>query len=524
MKSSKWKFAMLLCMLTIGAAAAAHAQTSAAAPSPTSASTAPTPDHAAMQTQIDAISAALAATQQQIEQSQHTMQLLQQQLGELRSQMQLAPDAQPAAQSNIQQPAQADSNAAASIPVEERVQALEAAVKLHDQTKVESSSKYPVRIGGLILFNGFLNKGNPDESDLPSAAARTTLSSGSSSLGAGMRQSILSIDADGPRLAGAHTSANVVIDFFSSAAYIGYGSIAGVMRMRTAAIDLDWKHDSIEAGIAAPLISPLSPTSYATLAEPSLAGAGNLWTWAPQLRYTHRLPLHNGKRIQAEFGLWDSPANGYNTSQLWRTANPAELSAQPGYESRLSYAGRDDHGIQIGVGGYYSRQTYPAASSYSAAEDVDSWAATADWRLPFGRVFEVSGEAYRGRALGSLGGGAYKDVITGYDPISGAYVMRPLNAIGGWLQAKTRYTSSLETNFTFGQDGGFARDFHAVVQPASANSLQLRARNQMVVANLIYRPKTYLIFSPEYRRIWTWQITGPPATLDIFTLSIGFQF
>ena len=40
------------------------------------------------------------------------------------------------------------------------------------------------------------------------------------------------------------------------------------------------------------------------------------------------------------------------------------------------------------------------------------------------------------------------------------------------------------------------------------NSPQLRARNRMLDANVIYRPKTYLIFSPEYRRIWTWPISG----------------
>jgi hypothetical protein len=53
---------------------------------------------------------------------------------------------------------------------------------------------------------------------------------------------------------------------------------------------------------------------------------------------------------------------------------------------------------------------------------------------------------------------------------------------------------------------------------------QLRARNKMVFGNLIFKPKTYLILSPEYRRIWTWPIYGTVNAADIFTLSAGYQF
>ena len=75
-----------------------------------------------------------------------------------------------------------------------------------------------------------------------------------------------------------------------------------------------------------------------------------------------------------------------------------------------------------------------------------------------------------------------------------------------------------------GLDNGFARDFHAVVQPVGSSATQLRARNRALVANMIYRPKTYIILSPEYRRIWSWPINGSVNTLNVFTLSVGFQF
>jgi uncharacterized coiled-coil protein SlyX len=520
---------MLVCLLLGPAAAAGHAQGSAPPISP-SASDQKT---AQLEERIAAISSALAATQEQIEQSQRQMQQLQQQLLELRQQVagagavfSVPSSASTSASSSTSpsplSPATAPDSSATAI--EERQQALEAAVKLHDQTKVESSSKYPVRLTGLILFNGFLNRGVADNTDLPAVAQRGTSTSGNGSLGAGLRQTILGIEGDGPRIAGARTSANVNIDFFSNVAYTPYGTSAGVVRMRTASIDFDWANDSVQVGIVGPLISPIAPASFATVAEPSLAGAGNLWAWAPQLRYTHRFPLQQGNRLQFEFGLWDSPSAGYNANQLFRTSSPAELAQQPSYETRFSYAAAGERGLQLGISGYYGRQAYPGYQGYPGTENLDSWASTADWRLPLGHHFEISGEGYRGRSLGGLGGGVYKDVVTGTSPVTGASVLHGLNAIGGWTQFKTRFGSSLETNMSIGLDDGFAKDFHALVLSPTASATQLRARNKMVVGNLIFRPKTYIILSPEYRRIWTWPITGTATTLDVFTLSAGFQF
>jgi hypothetical protein len=44
------------------------------------------------------------------------------------------------------------------------------------------------------------------------------------------------------------------------------------------------------------------------------------------------------------------------------------------------------------------------------------------------------------------------------------------------------------------------------------------------VGNLIYRPKSYLILSPEYRRIQTWPYEGSASIANIFTITAGYQF
>jgi hypothetical protein len=319
----------------------------------------------------------------------------------------------------------------------------------------------------------------------------------------------------------------VNLDFFGGLAYGSTATSAGIVRMRTASINFDWDHDSIQAGMVGPLISPLSPTSYATVAEPSLAGAGNLWTWSPQLRYAHQIPLHSTRQLQFELGLWDPPTAGYSTNLQFRAPSPGEYSKQPAYESRISYGtptkksygdSFNEHPFQIGLSGYYSRQSYPYG------ENLDTWAVTTDWRVALGNHFEVSGEGYRGLGLGGLGGGVYKDILIGVNPVTGGNPYRGLNAIGGWTQFKTRFGRSLEANASIGLDDGFAGDFHSLQFPATATEVQLRARNKMVVANLIFKPKTYIIFSPEYRRIWTWPIYGAGTSADIFSLSAGYQF
>jgi hypothetical protein len=462
-----------------------------------------------LEQRVQALSDAVLAAQQRLADSEREIQQLQRELQGLRQELAVAHGEAPAD---------------ASVPLQERQDALEAAVKVHDQIKVESKSKYPLRVTGLLLFTGFLNEGLADNIDLPSVALRPTATSGNGSLGGSFRQTILGLEGEGPVIAGAHTSASVDLDFFSGLSYTSYGTGAGVVRFRTARIGMAWTRDLLEAGMVAPLISPLSPASYATVAEPALAGAGNLWTWAPQLRYQHLFAARGRDRVGFEFGLRDSGGGGYSTSQSSRAASSSELSLQPAFETRVSYRGATDEGLQLGLSGYYSRQAYPANAGTSAATRLDAWAVATDFRLPAGKHFELSGEAYRGRSLGGLGGGVYKDALAGTNPVSGASVLRGLNTAGGWTQGKVRWSSWMEANASIGLDDGYGRDLRAVTLYSPGSAPQVWGRNRMVIGNVIFRPKTYFLLSPEFRRVWTWPISGPANTLNVFTLSIGYQF
>ena len=174
--------------------------------------------------------------------------------------------------------------------LEETTQLLQGEIRDQYQTKIESASKYRLRLSGLVLLNLFSNHGYLDNLDFPTYAASTNIYGTSQGFGATLRQSELGLEAFGPDLAGAKTSGEVQFDFgggFPSAALDGINS--GLVRLRTASVRLDWQHTSIIAGQDNLFISPLSPTSFASLVVPSLGYSGNLWAWTPQLRIEHSL-------------------------------------------------------------------------------------------------------------------------------------------------------------------------------------------------------------------------------------------
>ncbi len=312
---------------------------------------------------------------------------------------------------------------------------MQAEIKQHDQTKVETFSKYPLRLSGLILFNAFSNAGVVDNTDLPTFALPRFPGASHGSSGATLQQTLLSLDATGPRIAGGRSSAEVSIDFFGgvSTNSYGYSSSEGVVRMRQSWISLDWYKTTAQAGYTMPLISPLSPTSYATVAH--------TWPWpAPATCGPGRRSFRSSNVFlsRKKAGLVWRAASLFRrlpVIQSTQLDSPVEASRHPGYEGRFSYrADGSRKGIPrpfvLGVGGYGANQFY------SSATQVHSWAATADWQVPIFKWFELSGEAYRGRALGGFGGGAYKDVFTGTDSTTGLSRTNGVATAGGWSQLK----------------------------------------------------------------------------------------
>src|SRR5262249_5119936 len=150
-----------------------------------------------------------------------------------------------------------------------------------------------------------------------------------------------------------------------------------------------------------------------------------------------------------------------------------------------------DPSLSFGVGGYYTRQ------DWRFGRRVDGWAATADWDVPLGPRFGLSGEFYRGRAIGGLGAGENGSVVFGGNPNDPASAVRGLNETGGWIQLKYKALERVEFNSAFGQDVPFLADLRK--SPYNLNyPIPPIGRNSIGFINMIFQVRSNLFFSTEY--------------------------
>ena len=402
--------------------------------------------------------------------------------------------------------------------LEEDQQLLSAKIEDQYQTKVESGSKHRVRLSGIALLNVFSTRGAVDNLDLPNwARARGPLDS-SGSFGATVRQSLLGLEVFGPEVDGAKTSADAQFDFFGGFPNSPDGVTAGLVRLRVARLRLDWPRTSIVAGQDAPFFSPLSPTSLASLAYPAFSYSGNLWTWTPQIRVERRVDLTDNSSILLQGGILDPLTGEPPTGSFYRSPEAGERGGQPAYATRVAWThsvlGRP---MTLGAGGYYARQ------DWGFDRTVDAWAGTTDWNLPLGRWVSFTGEFYRGRALGGLGGGLSRSVLFSGPLADRATSVLGLNTTGGWAQLKLRPSEKLEFNGAFGEDDPSASDLRRFPQSQSFIRASF-ARNQTVLFNSIYHLRSNLLLSAEYRRIRTSEISAVSYTANHLNLSAGVLF
>jgi len=465
-----------------------------------------------MAARLDRMQRQLDATEHELEENRAALKILQDQMRAMR----------PAVGAESSESAQAGAaslqQAVAELREEQSVQQAEIAV--HEQAKVESLSRYRLKVGGLVLFNAFEDDGAVDSIDVPAIAVSRAPGVSHGSAGASMRQSLITLDATGPQFGGAHTYANLQMDFFGGLSTADYTSTAGTVRMRAASVETAWQSFNVHAGLERLLIAQSSPTSYASVGEPAMAWSGNLWAWVPQITAEKQFDLSDTHQIQISAAAADIPDPGPDSSEYVRVASAAERSRYPGVEGRAGYSWGESHANGIGVDGYTSKH------NYGQSGNVNAWAALADWHVMLPARFTLSGEAYKGQALGGLGGGAFKDIGTAYD-YNGSYAAQAkavgLHDAGGWAQLKFHLNSLLEFNGAFGQDNDTAAQLRAS-GISLANPYSGLARNRTFLGNAIFRPRASFLLSLEYRKLESWQIVSAANTAQIIGMAAGYEF
>ena len=409
-------------------------------------------------------------------------------------------------------------NGERSPSLEEEYQLLSGKVDDQYQTKVESASKYRLRLSGIVLMNLVSNRGVVDSIDLPTLAYARPAGDSGGSFGATLRQSEIGFEAFGPSVAGAKTRADLQLDLAGGFATVSNGTNSGLLRLRTGTIRMDWANTSVVVGQDGLFFSPNSPTSFASLAVPALAYAGNLWSWAPQIRVEHRVVLGDESSLMFQGGILDPVSGEVPVTGSYRQAGSGESSRQPALGTRIAWT-RSIFGqpLRLGVGGFYSRQ------DYGFSRTVDGWAGMTDIELPLSHQLSLSGKLYRGKGLGGLYGGIGRSALFSGDPALASTEVRGLNSVGGWAQLKYRPANKLEFNAAFGIDNPYAADLKYYPY-AQAYGNPTLARNQGSFVNVIYRPRSDLLFSAEYRHLTTYTITNGGNSAGHLNLMMGVLF
>ena len=465
-------------------------------------------------TQVQQLSAAVQRAQAALEQSQQELLNLRMQLEAVQQQMANA-------DANAETTSEAQRLAAQVGQMREQQILEQSQIATHEQTKVESASKYPLRLSGLILANGFVNTKNVDMADTPTMAYP-----GPGTTGASLRQSVVGLDVRGPHLFGARSLADLRLDF---AGGDGTYNNIGAVRLRTAHASLEWKSSKVFFALDRSILNPNSINSLTAVAVPPLAWSGNLWSWNPQIGVAHDVPLTSSERLRLQAALIDvgnppafpdTPYPGSTTATNGTSLpSTAERSRWPGVETRFSILGAtEDHAMQLGVGGFFAPHRTLSGSRF------DSWAATLDYRQPLPAGLQLSGSFYRGLGLGGLGGGAYKDsaFISSLEYPT-VYYVRPLDDIGGWAQLKKRAGERLELNAAYGIDNVPAGQLRRYAGPPTAYYQNLD-RNQTFTGNVIYSPSAYVLFSLEYRHLMSSPVSSPTIGGNVIGLGAGYKF
>ena len=416
-------------------------------------------------------------------------------------------------------------NPGSTAQTETRIQKLEESTSLlaskideQYQTKVETASKYRARLHGIILMNAFRNVGGSDDFDFPNYAQPAPPGAPQATAGATLRQSEIGLEIFGPNVAGAKTSANVQFDFAGGFPGTGNSVNFGVVRLQTASLNLEWERTSVIAGQDSLFFSPLSPTSFASLATPAFAFAGNLWGWTPQLRIEHRFSISDQQTISVQAGILDNLDWEYQSDPFYRMPQAGELSGQPAYALRTSWSRPlRDRPLSFGVAGYYGRQ------NWTWDRNVDAWAGMADWQIPIVSRLSLSGEFYRGRGIGGLGAAVGRAIVYGGNPFRGSTPIRGLDDAGGWTQLKFQITPKIELNAVIAEDDAFAGDIRGFASDPN-NFGPILGRNRGALGNVVFRPRSDLIFSAELRRLRSFPIYTSSSMTNQVNLSIGILF
>jgi hypothetical protein len=376
---------------------------------------------------------------------------------------------------------------------------IQAQVQEQAQTKVETSSKFPMKVFGSIVSNTFWNTGEPNWLDIPNIAAPYIAGVPSGSVSSSLRQSRIGAILEGPEVAGMKLNGTLAIDFFGGIPNFQTGQVMGLPRLLYGYVRLDGEKTAVEIGQDHMVLAPKNPTSLMGESFPTLYRSGNLYLRAPQIRAERLLTSGDFGQIRAVGGVvapiggdFGGPTSSY---QFVPPNLAGERSRMPGVQSRLSWRAApagpyEQPAWEFGVSGHYGRERYTTGI-------VPSWATAVDFDATAGR-FGLGGEYFVGRNLDAFGGS----------------IAQLAKSQGGFIEGRLAAASRLSFNGGFGTD----RPYNLIKFPVALS------RNTTFFANSIYNFTPEFRAAFEYQRLATKSVVDNPRRNNHFNLTFAYSF
>ena len=286
---------------------------------------------------------------------------------------------------------------AAEAPAPPALEMLQTQVAELAQTKVESTTRFPVKLFGTVHAGVFANSANANWLDNPNIIAATPADGHGGTTSASLRQTRIGFAADGPTIGAARTNAVVAFDFFGGIPGFQTGQVMGLPRLLVAFARIEGASTALEVGQDHMILAPRDPTSLAAYAFPLLFRSGNLYLRVPQVRVEGSF----ASRLRASAGIV-APIGGDLVGDAYLFVPPAlggERSRRPGVQARVAYTAGEASAprlVDIGLSGHtgWERRGNDLANSWAAAVD---FAARRD-------VIGVAGELFAAENADAFGG------------------------------------------------------------------------------------------------------------------------
>ena len=375
---------------------------------------------------------------------------------------------------------------------------------------------------GTIYFNAFGNSDGTNNADVPLFAAPT----GSSNVGASVRQTRLGLRLEGAKVGNARLSAILEADFFGGFPSVGIGENFGVVRLRLANARLDWEKTSVTFGQDWMVFAPGNPTSLAAAAIPQMAAAGNPWARIPQIKVQRKL---NKNFTWAGAILAPQTGDFSTNAAFFLQPTSGASSGVPFFQSRIAFADTNfldtKKAGSIGLSAHYGRSRVFTGTTANIENDIESLGVALDWNFPLAERLNLSGEAFFGRNLGGFQAGVFQSYNNDFAYRNGTTLVaggvRSIGTRGGWMQLG--FTPDIWQD-RLGIYGSIGIDDPRDEDLISRVPRDFRTQNFAFAFDTIYKFTPQFQMGAEFRRLHTLFLLSGRRNANHFNLSAAYSF